>query len=61
MKVDRTGKACRRGHAVSAWGTVWGWCPRCELTIHRETGMVISYGQIFLDATEAAMYREAVS
>jgi hypothetical protein len=22
------------GHRVRSWGTLYGWCPRCEHTVH---------------------------
>lgn len=42
---DRTGKTCQRhGHVVSSWGSICGWCPRCEHSVH-VGGSVLYYGE----------------
>jgi hypothetical protein len=45
-EVDRTGKTCRRhGHAVKDWGTILGWCPRCEHSVSSYSGDALYYGE----------------
>lgn len=45
-EVDRTGKTCQKhGHVVGDWGTICGWCPRCEHSVHTSSGKVLYYGE----------------
>jgi hypothetical protein len=45
-EVDRTGQTCQRhGHVVKEPGTMFGWCPRCEHSVHGYSGKVLYYGE----------------
>jgi hypothetical protein len=46
--VDRTGKTCQRhGHVVKDPGAIFGWCSRCEHSVHTYSGSVLYYGEFY--------------